>query len=247
MIVYADIVFLVNFAFDMEILLILLKIASKKAPPVRLFLSACLGGVQGVFAFVPYFRILAASLAGLMLPLVMTVIVLYPSRADAYVKGWLLFMGCAFLLSGMMQFFNIKAVYGLLLPLPVYTLVSVIKKTALKKKLHTRLYYGGKSVCIDGFLDSGNKMTYMGTPVILAREEVFAGLFGKGFTINAVWEWADKRHICAVPYRALGREGTVIGVRLDMAEIGGKKYDDIILGCFADNLSEDLILNGTMI
>ncbi len=247
MIVYADLVFLVNFAFDMELLLILLKLTSKKAPPVRLFLSACIGGVQGVFVFIPYFRILAAPPAGLFVPLVMTVLVMYPSRLREYIKVWLLFLCCSFVLSGMMSFFGIDTLWGLLLLVPVYAAVSLIKKTSIKKNLHTALYYGENCVKVEGFMDSGNGMMYRGVPVILANEKIFEKLFGKGFNINAVYEWADSRDICVIPYQALGKTGVVTGVRLDKAVIDGKNYENVILGYFSDNLTDDLILNGIMV
>ncbi|MBR5808710.1 MAG: sigma-E processing peptidase SpoIIGA, partial [Clostridia bacterium] len=51
--VYADVSFFINFTFDAEILLLLCKVYSKKAPMLRLILASCLGGLLGVLAFIP--------------------------------------------------------------------------------------------------------------------------------------------------------------------------------------------------
>ena len=57
--VYLDVAFLINFLFDAEIIILTLKIASKKIAYLRVVFAAFVGGMAGVFVFFPYFRILA--------------------------------------------------------------------------------------------------------------------------------------------------------------------------------------------
>lgn len=246
MTVYADLLFFVNFLFDAEILLILLKLSSRKIPVGRLVLSACMGGVQSIFAFVPYFRILCLPPARLAAAFVMAYTVLYPCRLRAALRGGAILLACAFALSGAVNFLHAKTVYAVLLPVPVYIILSAVKKETAKKYTEVLLEYGNKCVALEGFYDSGNMMTYNGTPVLLGSKKVFCSLFGAGFSINAVSEWVDARDLRIVPYTSLGGNGTALGVRLDRVTAGEHCFENAVLAYFDGKFENDLILNGIM-
>lgn len=246
MTVYADLLFFVNFLFDAEILLILLKLSSRKIPIVRLVLSACMGGVQSIFAFVPYFRILCLPPARLAAAFAMAYTVLYPCRFQSALRGGITLLACAFALSGAVNFLHIKTVYAILMPVPIYIILSTVKRETAKKYIDVSIEYGNKCVTLEGFYDSGNMMTYNGMPVLLGSKKVFCRLFGEGFSINAVSEWVDAKDLRIVPYTALGGNGTALGVRIDKVTAGKRCYENAVLAYFDNEFENDLILNGIM-
>lgn len=246
MTVYADIVFLVNFVFDAQILLILLKLSSKKIPPLRFLLSTCIGGLQGIFVFIPYFRILCMPPARFLIPLLMVSVIFSPCKTRELLKLWVIFLTISFVFSGAINFFGLNLVCSLMLPIPLYTAIVVIKKNIVRKKETVILAYHDKKLEQEGFFDSGNMLFHNGNPVILASSDVFKRLFGDGFSINAVSEWIDVRDFCVIPYKALGKTGIVFGIKLDFAVVAGKRYDGVVLGYCNDNFSDNLILNSVM-
>lgn len=247
MTVYADVLFLTNFLFDAGILIILLRLSSRKIPVLRLLLSACMGGVQSLFAFVPYFRILCMPPARFAAAFIMAFIVLYPCRPAETVRGGIALLASAFILSGAISFFNMKSYVCILLLVPIYFVIDFVKKSASATYKAATLTYRGKSVTLNGFYDSGNMMNYNGAPVMLAGDAVFKQLLGNGFCISAAQEWADMKDIRVIPYTALGKTGTAMGIKLDNAIVGGKSYDNAVLAYFDDNFKDDLILNRIMI
>lgn len=247
MTVYADVLFLVNFVFDAEILAIALKLSSKRLSLPRLLLSACVGGLQGVFVFIPYFRILCAPPSRFILPLVMTAVVFCPCSVRELLFGWLVFLTASFLFSGAAAFFSLGAPVALCLAVPVYLVACLVKRRSVRKTGNAVLVYRGKKLTETGFFDSGNMLFCGESPVILADRSVFERLFGKGFSITAAEEWADARDLRFVPYKALGREGIVRGIRLDFVTVNGKRYDNAVLGYSDEEFSDSLILNGIMI
>lgn len=246
MTVYADIFFLINFVFDAQMLFILCKIYSKKVSGIKILLSAIVGGLAGVFAFVPYFEILLLPPAKVVLPAIMTAIVFLPCKKRMIAGATAIFAGISFMFSGAIIFFGLNIVSGLLIPLPVYAIICNFKKNVRKKRSLVKLLYKDKKSVEDGFYDSGNMLTSGGLPVILGSKAVFERLFGKGFSKKAIAEWVDNCDIRLVPYSSLGKKGAVIGVRLDYAEIGKKRYYGTVLAYAEEDFSDELILNSVM-
>lgn len=246
MTIYADVLFFINFVFDAQLLFVLCKIYSKKPPVFRILLSASIGGFAGVFAFVPYFGILLWPPIKVVLPVLMTSAVFLPCRKKMLLGACLAFCGISFIFSGAVSFFGMSAASGLLIPVLTYLIVCVIKKNIKKGRSRTTLRYKGKKTVEEGFLDSGNMLSSNGAPVILANKAVFERLLGKGFSPLAISEWADSCDVRIVPYTALGKRGAVIGIKLDWAEIGGKRYPGAVLAYSEEEFSEDLILNSAM-
>ncbi len=246
MTVYADILFLINFAFDAELLLILCKIYSKKVSGIKILLSAAVGGLAGVFTFVPYFGILLLPPAKVVLPAIMTAMVFLPCKKKMLASAAAAFTGMSFMLSGAIHFFDLNALSGLLIPAPVYGIVCIIKRNIRKKRSQVELLYKGRESVENGFFDSGNMLMCGGEPVILGNKAVFERLFGKGFSINAISEWVDSCDVRLVPFSALGKKGAVLGIKLDYAKINGKIYYGTVLAYTEEDFSEDLILNSVM-
>ncbi|MBR4173466.1 MAG: sigma-E processing peptidase SpoIIGA [Clostridia bacterium] len=124
--VYLDVAFLINFLFDAEIIILTLKIASKKIAYLRVVFAAFVGGMAGVFVFFPYFRILALPpISFSVLALMLYIAGNLKSKKDFF-EIYIIFLINAFLFGGIMTFLRLKATFGLLVILPVYHAVSGI-------------------------------------------------------------------------------------------------------------------------
>jgi len=243
--VYIDLVFLINFLFDAEILYILIKIYQKKLVVWRLILGSLMGGIQGVLFFIPYFRLLSVSPIGIILPVIFVLIVLHPLKIGELVFAYIIFLVISFLFSGIIDFLGIKAIAGLLLVIPVYAILRLIKNKMKISRSDIKLYYGDKCVSANALYDSGNNTSYFGTPVIFASKKIFQQFFGEDFQ-NSVF-LSDKKDICMVPYQTIDNTGIMFGIKLNKAVVKDKEYEKIVMAYFEKKINEDVILNVVMI
>ncbi|MCD7745064.1 MAG: sigma-E processing peptidase SpoIIGA [Lachnospiraceae bacterium] len=76
------------------------------------------------------------------------------------------------------------------------------------------LFWEGRSVVLDGFLDTGNQLAepVTGYPVSIADQDALAGLLTEA--------WEEKHGFCLIPYHSLGaRDGWMRGVSLDEMQV----------------------------
>lgn len=244
--VYADVSFFMNFLFDAEILILLCKVYTKKVPRLRLFVSAFIGGLLGVFAFIPYLEILARPPARFIIPFFMIYIVFKPFNAKEFLGQYVSFVGISFILSGMIHFLDLSAYSGLLIPVPVYFLVCILKKNVKKKKGEVILEYKDKSITAEGFYDTGNMLLSGGLPVILGSERIFRELFECEISKENIMSLSKRFEMRIIPYISLGKAGTVMGIKLKRIWVDGKQYDEVVLAYAGNKFSDDLILNSVM-
>lgn len=246
MTVYADVSFLINFAFDAEILLLLCKVYSKKIPKLRLFLSACIGGLLGVFAFIPYLEIIARPPARFIIPIFMVFIVFMPLEWKTFFSRYLSYLAISFVMSGAINFLNLNVFSGLLIPIPIYLLICILRKNINKKKGEVILEYKEKRITADGFFDTGNMLLSGGLPVIIGSERIFQELLGCEISKENIMSLAKRFEMRIIPFMSLGKAGTVMGVKLDRIWVDGKEYDEVVMAYAGNKFSDDLILNSIM-
>ena len=247
MTVYADVLFLINFKFDTEILIILCKIYSKKVPKIRLIASSVLGGMISVFAFVPYLEIFARMPSGFIVPIIMVYTVFYPVKTKDFLGKYLSFLAISFTLSGAVNFFGLSAFSAIILPIPIYFTICILRKNIKKKKGKVMLEYNSKTIEVEGFFDSGNMLLSGGMPVILGNGKVFRELFGCEFTNKNINCLSKRFEMRIIPFITLGKSGTVLGVKLNRIWVDGKEYNDVVLAYAGDKFSDDLVLNSVMV
>ena len=242
--VYLDIAFFINFLFDAEILFLLLKVASKKITYSRLFISALLGGLQGVFVFLPYFRILSLPPVSFLVSFFMVFVAVNPQSKKELFGSYIIFLMIAFFFGGAMTFFRLKAILGLLMILPLYFGLIKIRRKIFKKKINVTLVYKGKILERDAVYDSGNTVQYFGRPVIFGNKRLFYEIVGKKQIMPNEENATD---FCLVPYKCVGKSGIAKGIRLDRAVVSDRNFDGAVFCCFEENLTDEVILNGIMI
>lgn len=237
--VYLDLAFFLNFLFDGELIILSHLICSKKVRPFRVLLAAFLGGVEGVFVFFPYFGILSLPPVSILVSLLITAAAISPCRKRDFFAFYIVFLGSSFFLAGIITFVRAEWLWGGLLILPLYGIVTRIKKEILQKHTTVTLCYKDKKFTKTALYDSGNSVFYFGKPVIMAKKELLGDFFCK----ENLEECED---ICVIPYKTVGKSGVLTGIRLERAIVNGKSYDGAVLGFFDDNLSDEVILNRIM-
>lgn len=237
--VYLDIAFLVNFLFDCEIIFLTLKISSKKIVYSRIAFAGILGGLEGVFVFFPYFRILSQPPVSFLVLLLMIHIAAKPSSKREFFESYLLFLVISFIFGGAMTFLRIKTVFGLLLILPIYLAILNIRKKICSKSINAVLCYKDRCVEKNAIYDSGNNVFYLDKPVIFGDKEVFCEIFGEEFNAN--------RELLEVSYQSIGGDGVASGIQLEKVVVYGKSFDGAVLCLFDGDLKNRIILNGIMV
>ena len=246
MTVYIDSAFFVNACFDAEILGILLKLYSKKISPARFIFCALFGGLSGILVFIPYFNMPGIPFLRYTVPLIIVYIAFSPCKIKELLPLWALFLGISFLFSGIVVFFRVNTFFALLIPAPLYILISCYRRKITQKKLEVTLIYKDNIIKTEGFYDSGNMLFSGNSPVILGDKKIFELLFGKGFSFSYAEEFIDKKDIRIVSYATLGKEGAVLGIRLDCVLVGNNAYENVVLGELLGNFSQKLILSSVM-
>lgn len=247
MTIYADLSFLINTLFDAEILFILCKVHSKKAHKFKIFLASLFGGIFGVFVFIPYLEVLARFPARFIIPAFMVYIAFKPFGRKQFFSIYLSYLAISFIMSGMVIFFDLNAYFGLLIPIPVYLLLCILRKNVNKKKGEVILEYKNKSITAEGFYDTGNMLLSGGNPVILGSERIFEDLLECKISKENIMSLSKRFEMRIIPFMSLGKAGTVLGVMLDRIWVDGKEYDQVVLAYAGNKFSDELILNSVMI
>jgi len=241
--IYLDLAFFANFLFDAELIVMAHLICSRKIRPFRIFIAAFLGGLQGVLVFFPYFGILSLPPVSILVSLFMAAAAICPCRKKDFFSFYIIFLGTSFFLAGIISFMRAELFWASLLILPIYCAVTVIKKEICLKRSRVTLFYKDRVIKKEALYDSGNAVFYFGKPVIMANMELLNEILGKDFTENALKSCED---ICVIPYKTVGKSGTLTGIRLDRAIVNGKNYEGAVLGFFDEDLSDEIILNRVM-
>lgn len=247
MTVYIDVILLVNFLFNAEILLLLYRLQYEKIRPLRLITSALLGGGLSLVVFIPYLQPNLSAAARYLTPFFMSWLCFMPCKLRRVLICGVYIFIMSFIFSGLATFFGARGILCFGLMLPSVWAVELIKQKSRKKYKSVRLCYGEKTASFKGFCDSGNLLTCNGLPVILADSTVFEELFGRGFNILAVNEWIDAKDYRSIPYSSLGKSGAIPGILLDSARVDGREYGRAILGYTEKEFSEKVILSSIMV
>ena len=244
--VYLDVAFLVNFLFDAEIIFLTLVLFSRRIVYHRIIFAAFLGGLQGVFVFFPYFRILSLPPISFLASAVMVIISLKPACIKDFFEGYIFFLLTGFLFGGAMTFLRLKAIFGVLLVIPAYFGIVGVRSRIYKKRTKVTLFYNGKKIEKDAVYDSGNSVFYLGKPVIFGGRQVFSEILNDDFSENNILNAINPKDMCIVPYKSMGKSGITAGIRLENAVIGRKDFKNAVICLFDGDLKDEVVLNGVM-
>lgn len=246
MIVYLDLVFLINFIIDFYILSgvkFLLRLNTKL---YRIILGAIIGSFT---IFILFFELSSLILNLLKIIISILMILVTFGRTKFLNKLFYLYIisivlgGSIYLINDSLgykvdSFIFINNGYSinimiLLIISPVILFMYIKEFLKLKKKLNTTynviIKFKNKELNIEGFLDTGNKLIdpYFHRPIILLNKKY----------INV-----RGRRIIYVPFESLNNNGLLKCIMPEYILIDNKKIDKVLIG-ISENLKYDCILN----
>lgn len=259
MVVYVDILFMVNFLMDLTIVWaagMLLRLSIK---PLRLIAGAALSGVMYIIVlYMPYGGRLI-QLAAVILPMTLSVIIAYrPKNIKELVIQVLICTAVSFAAAGIIFMVMCFKSYGhrdilsgfsykilVLSSVSVYIAIKlgrdILRKTAGRKEYYDiRLCVDNRSIDIRALADSGNSLRdeLGGNEIIIADCDTLKPLFPPDFefTDDAVGMFSVlsatsfKTRIRLIPFKSLGNpNGLMLGLKADLAEMKGHESRNNII------------------
>ena len=243
MVVYADILVLVNFVVDYFLISIAARFLGQKPKLWRLILSALVGGLFSLYIFLPQSNFLVQSLVQILMSMVLCLIsfgfggaksflrrtaVLFCTNfaySGAMIAMWLVFKPHGMAINNSVVYFDISPLFLILFSVVGYFAVVILRKI-LKKSFPANTYCkvtvfcGEKSLTLEGIADTGNSITdIFGQSQIFITEQCIAdGILGA--------EKQNKTRFRKIPTATVTGEKLLDGYRIDYAEVkfNNKKY-----------------------
>ncbi|MBO5321920.1 MAG: sigma-E processing peptidase SpoIIGA [Clostridia bacterium] len=203
MVVYADILFVVNLIVDYFLLRVSLKVLKTTPKSWRIAVSAVIGGLFSFYIFLPKSPLLIEILAHLLMNSVMMLVCMGFKSVKTFLRGMLVHFGVVCCYGGVMTalwqifkpqgmiinnsvvYFNISpvvliitTVFGYFLYMIFSKIFAITSKGA--KRCNITLYALGKSVGASAIIDTGNSISDImsDSEVIIADKSVAKALFG---------------------------------------------------------------------
>ena len=250
MIVYLDLVFLINFIMDFYILSSVKFLLRLNTKVIRILL----GTVIGSFSFILLFfkiNILVLNLIKIILSILMVLITF--GKSEFLNKLFYLYI-VSIVLGGTLYLINDSLGYEvdgfmfinngysinlitLLIISPLILYLYVKEHLNYKKKINTKydviIKLKNHKINVIGFLDTGNKLTdpYFKRPIILLNKK-FINLKGK--------------KIIYVPFTSLNNRGLLKCIIPEYILVNNKKHEEVLIG-ISENLKYDCIINERII
>lgn len=266
MIVYLDVLFLVNAMINYCVLFLTAKIRCK-VQVGRLLLAAVLGGLYAACMFYPDWSFCYRSVGRILSSVLLVVVAYHPKGWQDFWKDFASFYLVSFGLGGVLLacfFFFGSRMGGMLKNGILYfdlSLVSLAGYTVLGYVVLTggaglltrllsrnrvcvpvRIQIGGRGVEVMGLLDTGSHLCEPITraPVIVMEQERLKELIPP--------HWMDPfserlegggPSLCWIPYRVLGGSGVLLGFWPDDLEVDGKACRKSVIALYPHTLSAD--------
>lgn len=243
MIVYADILILVNFIVDYFLLLLTSKFLHKNTRILRLLLGAAAGGVFSLYIFLPQVNFLLEMTVHILMCAIMCFItfgicgakdffrsaaVLFAvnfAYSGAMIAVWYLFKPNGMVINNSVIYFDISPLFLIAFSVLGYFIVTLLKRLLQKTfpqntKCEVTVYCYDKKLCLCGIADTGNSLKdiFGISQIFITEVNIVDALLGSDKTSEQ----------CALRYRAIPCDtvtGTEIldGYRIDKIEINYNK------------------------
>lgn len=252
--IYLDLILILNFSFDLLLLLSVGLILRRKINFYRLIIASFIGGLSVLLLFFPL-NSYSLFIIKIGISMVMTIICFsYKSlKYTLYNLGYLYIN--SIILGGLLYFLNISFSYkneGLVFynngmsinfivliiasPIILYLYIKQIKRIKMIYSNCTdiRIYINDRYIDCIGFYDSGNNLKYKKKPVILIDKRKL--LF-------------EIKEFQLMPYQALNYTGILKIVKIDSLVIKERVINNIYLGIMDNYLNidgVDVLLNNCL-
>lgn len=234
MVIYADVLFVLNMYVNFFILKLTFALLKVKAAFLRLFLASLLGAAGAFYILLPTTNFLSDILFRLFMSLILILVASGYKNIKILLRQVGVFFAASFLYAGVMiglwAVFKIKtiAVKGgvvymdispavlIISTLICYIIISLIRfftarQAPLANRCSLTITAGQKLVNATAIIDTGHSLTdaITGKSVVVVDSGVAKGLFGTIPTINDL-ENCPKSGFRVVPYSAVGGHGLLV-------------------------------------
>lgn len=252
MTVYADVLFLTNCFMDYLLLTLTAKCCNVRPRAWRLWLAGVLGGLYGVFMFVPDFSIFYTLPAKILAAGVLCGAGFCPCRPRRFLRLWGMFLAVHFLSGGILYCIMLYTGGGMVKNGVMYMQAAWIPAGAVLAKVvisrgvrcfrrqtsrdiyNVELFYGECHARAEGFVDTGNSLTDPTgkLPVILADARVLQQLFHADCNSRNLAEWVGSTDLRCIPYRTIDNSGIMYGFCADRVLIDGRDLGrTVVVAC----------------
>lgn len=222
MIIYVDLVFILNVFLDFILLMSVSVILNRNAKIKRMIFGSLLGGGSTFILFVSinqYYLFLLKFFLGLLM-----IIVTFGYRNMKYTYNNMFYLlTISFSISGVLYLFNDKKIYNYFILIITFVIVTFIYIKQIRKFQNNYanyysviIYLHGKKMNFNGFLDTGNKLydNYHHRPVILVDEKIPF----------------DLMDVIYVPYVSLNNESILKCLKADKIIINNHIFNNYLVG-----------------
>lgn len=237
-VLYADVLFLLNFSMDFLSLAATASLLSMRRRPVRIGIASALGALYAVTFTVADISGPLSLISAVMAALAMCIISFGYSSLKDLIYETSLMAGCGALLGGIMTAFLSSGVY---IPAPTIIVSSavlsffVIRCAKMKKgcvSVEVEITYKNKTSTFSALCDSGNLMRdpFGAAPVMLVSRDVLCGILRVG-EIDSLMsfdgDFPDNVIIRPVPDYSNGAKRITAAFRADKVKVkyGSKELD----------------------
>lgn len=263
-IVYADMLFLINFIINIILLKITSVFLKKEISAARSCLAASVGAVYAVCMFFPKIHFLYIFPCKFAVSVIMMLIAMPEKRKLTLLRNTVIFYLVSFTFAGVMLalifftdfakgtsptvsngifYFNISFKILVTASVVSYAIISIASFVFKRNKLlgikKMKIYLGDKSCEICALSDTGNLLSdpISNTPVVIAEKNELKSLFPEGMPDISNTDTDIK--IRVIPYSSVGNEnGIMTGFIPDVITVGGRKTKKAIIGLCDSTLSK---------
>lgn len=244
MVVYADILIILNFLVDYFIIMLTAHLLKKSVTLIRQILSAALGAVSSLLIFLPEFNTFTQIFSGIITALLMSAIAFGIKRVKIYFREtvvlfavtcgyaggmfafWSVFRPHGMVIHNSVVYFNISPLFLICFSISAF-FITVILRKLLDKNASTAenceisLFANGKSITVNAIADTGNSIedVFGLSEIIIADRAAFDALFDVEYDKNEIM-----RRYRALPCNTVSGSDILDGYRCDKAYI--KHNDD---------------------
>ncbi len=268
MVIYADVLFLVNFIFNYPALLVLGKAMKLRVRQWRI----CAGGAVGAAGSTLIFCAAHSTLWKLPLAFLM-ILCAYGRRGKQTFSVFAAFLVIMAAVSGLtaalasavsaggaisngIVYFDISGRLLFAILLAAYPAVCLLSK-GLRARKNRRIYpavieRAGRSVCVGALFDSGNKLKepITGRPVVVAEWDAVKNLFESPPEFSHLPEKMEEYRLWLIPYNALGKTGgRIFAFPADRIKIENQITERVFIGVTNQTFSREYqaLLNADLI
>ncbi|MEG1834735.1 MAG: sigma-E processing peptidase SpoIIGA [Oscillospiraceae bacterium] len=247
MVVYVDVLVILNIFINYFLLLASSKILRLSPSKIRLLLGAFIGGFYSLVIFLPQIPNILSILMNLLMSIILVFIVFNPKKIKSFLKGFSAFFAINFVFAGLMLavwlafkpngmvynnnavYFNIDIKILVVSTIVCYGVIAVFSYLLKRKSPDNALYdilieNKGRLVMTKALFDTGNMLSdgFSSTPIIVAEKRVVRKVIDSSlndfFDGNTALSFTNS-NIRIIPFSSVGGDGALKATIIEKLEI----------------------------